>query len=95
MTTVRTVVCALLAGDWWVTGGVLKIVRRIWEVAMAGLPVISRQRGTFSTLLQQSGFHWWRSGNIIRMQNVSEYMLVLALCLVCRFRHSPELSSAE
>jgi len=29
-----------------------------------------------------AGFHWWRSGNITQMQNVSEYMLVLALCLV-------------
>ena len=29
-----------------------------------------------------AGFHWWRSGNIKRTQNVSEYMLVLALCLV-------------
>jgi len=32
-----------------------------------------------------AGFHWWRSGNIMRAQNVSEYMLVLyvlALCLV-------------
>jgi len=29
-----------------------------------------------------AGFHWWRSGNITRMQNVSEYMLVLAVCLV-------------
>jgi len=28
------------------------------------------------------GFHWWRSGNKKRTQNVSEYMLVLALCLV-------------
>jgi len=28
------------------------------------------------------GFHWWRSGNITQMQNVSEYILVLALCLV-------------
>jgi len=28
------------------------------------------------------GFHWWHSGNIMRMQNVSEYMLVLALCLI-------------
>jgi len=27
-------------------------------------------------------FHRWRSGNITRTQNVSEYMLVLALCLV-------------
>jgi len=29
-----------------------------------------------------AGFHWWRSGNITRTQNVSKYMLVLALCLV-------------
>ena len=29
-----------------------------------------------------AGFQWWCSGNITRMQNVSEYMLVLALCLV-------------
>ena len=29
-----------------------------------------------------AGFHCWRSGNKKRTQNVSEYMLVLALCLV-------------
>jgi len=29
-----------------------------------------------------AGFHWWRSGNKKRTQNVSHYMLVLALCLV-------------
>jgi len=29
-----------------------------------------------------AGFHWWRSGNKKRTQNVTEYMLVLALCLV-------------
>jgi len=29
-----------------------------------------------------AGFYWGRSGNITRTQNVSEYMLVLALCLV-------------
>ena len=29
-----------------------------------------------------TGFHWWRSGNITRTQNVCEYMLVLAVCLV-------------
>jgi len=33
-----------------------------------------------------AGFHWWRSGNITRTQNVSEYMLVLALCLVFKRR---------
>ena len=29
-----------------------------------------------------AGSQWWRSGDIRRTQNVSEYMLVLALCLV-------------
>jgi len=29
-----------------------------------------------------AGFQWWSSGDIRRTQNVSEYMLVLALCLV-------------
>jgi len=29
-----------------------------------------------------AGFQWWRSGDITRTQNVSEYMPVLALCLV-------------
>jgi len=30
-----------------------------------------------------AGFHWWRFSNKNkRTQNVSEYMLVLALCLV-------------
>jgi len=30
---------------WRVTGDVLKIARRIWEVAVVGLPVTSRRRG--------------------------------------------------
>ena len=30
---------ALLAGDWWVTGGIIKIARQIWKVGVAGLPV--------------------------------------------------------
>ena len=29
-----------------------------------------------------TGFHWWRSGDITRTQNVSEYMLALAVYLV-------------
>jgi len=76
---------ALLASDRRVTGGVLKIVRRIWEVDMAGWPVTGRQRGSVLNITAAAwtaGFQWWRSGNTMRTQNVSEYMLVLALCLV-------------
>jgi len=29
-----------------------------------------------------AGFQWWCSGDITRTQNVSEYMLILAVCLV-------------
>jgi len=76
----------LLAGDLRVTGGVLKIARRIWEVGVACWPVTGRRRGggvfNITAAAWTAGFHWWRSGNIMRTQNVSEYMLVLALCLV-------------
>jgi len=48
-------VSALLAGDWRVTGGVLKIARRIWEVGVAGWSVTGRRRGAFSTLLWPPG----------------------------------------
>jgi len=44
---------ALLAGDWRVTGSVLKIARRIWEVGMAGWPVTGRRRGAFSALVRR------------------------------------------
>jgi len=75
---------ALLAGDWWVTGGVLKIVRRIWEAGVAGWLATGRRRDLSQHYCGglHCGFHWWRFGNITRMQNVSEYMLVLAVCLV-------------
>jgi len=43
----------LLAGDRRVTGGILKIARRIWEAGVAGWPVTGRRRGAFSTLLRR------------------------------------------
>jgi len=39
----RRSVRALLAGDWRVTGAVLKIARRIWEVGVASWPVTGRR----------------------------------------------------
>jgi len=45
------IVRALLGGDWWVTGGVLKIARRIWDVGVDGWPVTDRRGGAFSALL--------------------------------------------
>ena len=53
---------------------------------MAGSPVIGRRRVggvlNITAATWTAGFQWWRSGDITRTQNVSEYMLVLALCLV-------------
>jgi len=37
---------------------------------------------SFTAAAWTVGFQWWRSGDVTRTQNVSEYMLVLALCLV-------------
>jgi len=86
----RRGVRALLASDWRVTGSVLKIARCIWEVAVAGLPVTCRRRGAFSTLLRRPGLRlplmafWQHNAN----ENVSEYMLVLALYLVDIFNRT-------
>jgi len=71
----------LLASDWRVTG-VVKIVRRIWEVGVAGSPVIGRRWGValnITVAVWTAGFHWWRSGNKKRKQSVSEYMLCYSL----------------
>jgi len=74
---------ALLAGDWRVTGGILKIAYmgsgRGW---LAGDWPSTGDVLNITAAAWTAGFHWWRSGNIMRMQNVSKYMLVLTLCLV-------------
>jgi len=60
-------------------------VRCIWEVGVAGSPVIGRRQGAFSTLLRRPGLRAFTGGILAtkkRTQNVNEYMLVLALCLV-------------
>jgi len=53
---------------------------------VAGWPVTGRRRGggvaNITAAAWTAGFQWWRSGDITRTQNVSEYMLVLDLCLV-------------
>ena len=69
--------------------GILKIVRRIWEAGVARWPVTEHRRGggvlSITAAAWTAGFHWWRSGNITRTQNVSKYVLVLALCLIYYF----------
>jgi len=72
----------LLVADWRVTGAFSKLCGWLagdWP-STGGILNITAAAWT-------AGFHWWRSGNITRMQNVSQYMLVLALCLVtvCEF----------
>jgi len=62
----------------------VKIARRISQVCMAGWPVTGHRWGVLNitAVAWTAGFQWGRSGDITRTQNVSEYMLVLALCLV-------------
>jgi len=45
----------LPAADWRVTEDVLKIARCIWEVGVAGSPVIGRRRGALLTLMWRPG----------------------------------------
>jgi len=48
-----------------VTGGVLKIARRVWEVGVAGWPMLAVDGGVLNITAAAwtAGFHWWRSGN--------------------------------
>jgi len=68
----------LLAADWRVTGGILKIACRIWEVGMAGSPVIGRRRGAFSTLLCRSGLQASSDGVLATK---SERKMLASTCL--------------
>jgi len=82
---------ALLAGDRRVMGGVLKICSpymgsgRGW---LAGNWLSTGGVLNITAAAWTAGFQRWRSGDITRTQNVSEYTLVLALCLV-RICESP------
>jgi len=69
---------ALLAGDWRVTGVVLKIARRIWEVGVAGSPVIGGRRGVFSTLLWRPGLRASTDGVLATK---SERKMLASTCL--------------
>jgi len=67
---------ALLAGDQRVTGGILKIVRRIMGSGRGWLAGDLPSTGgdlNITAAAWTAGFQWWRSGNITRTQNVSEY----------------------
>jgi len=87
---VRTLggVCACcwlpVAGDWWVTGAFSKLcaVHGKWAWLAGRWLAVDGGVLNVTAAACTAGFHWWRSGNIMRTQNVSEYMLVLALCVV-------------
>jgi len=77
---------ALLAADWRVTGERSQNCApymgsgRDW---LAGdWPSMGGDVLNITAAAWTAGFLRWRSGNKKRTQNVSEYMLVLALCLV-------------
>jgi len=66
------------------TGGAPKTTCRIREAGAGHGRRPAAEGGVLNitAAVWTAGFHWWHSGNKKRTQNVSEYMLVLALCLV-------------
>jgi len=68
----------LLAADWRVTGGVLKIARRIWEVGVVGSPVTGRRQRAFSTLLLRPGL---RASSDGALATKSERKMLASTCL--------------
>jgi len=73
---------ALMAGDRRVTGGVLKIACPYMGSGRGWLAGNWPSTGGILNITAPAwtaGFQWWRSGDIRRTQNVSEYMLVLAM----------------
>jgi len=68
----------LLTADWRVAGGVLKIARRIWEVGLAGSPVIDHRRGAFSTLQRLPGL---RASSDGILATKSERKMLASRCL--------------
>ena len=69
-----------------------KTARRIREAGAAGPPPTGAVLN-INAAVWNAGFHWWRSGNKKRTQNVSEYMLVLALCLVYNVCNMEKISN--
>ena len=70
---------ARAAGRWLTgDGGVLKIARRIWEVGVAGSPVIGCRRGAFSTLLRRPGL---RASSDGVLATKSECKMLASTCL--------------
>ena len=78
--------CMLLAGDLRVTGRHSQNCTAYMGSGRGWLagdwPSMGGGVLNITVAASTVGFHWWRSGNITRTQNVSECMLVLALCLV-------------
>ena len=60
------------------SGCVLKIARRTWEVGVAGSPVIGRRRGAFSTLLRRPGL---RASSDGVLATKSERKMLASTCL--------------
>ena len=60
------------------TGGVLRLARRIWELDVAGSPVIGHRRGAFSTLLRRPGLRA-STGGVLATN--SERKMLASTCL--------------
>jgi len=78
---------ALLAGDWRVTAAFSKLRAVYGKWAWLARRRLAVDGGVLNITAAAwtTGFHWGSSGDITRTQNVSECMLVLAVCLVYLF----------
>jgi len=69
--------CWLVTGGWWGHSQNCAAYMGSGRGWLAGdWPLMGGVLNT-TALAWTAGFHWWRSGNITRTQNVSEYILVL------------------
>jgi len=72
-----------------------RTARHIWEVGVAGSPVIGRRRGVFSTLLRQSGLRATTGGVLATkseckmLASTCLYSLYAWFSLLCRFVRRP------
>ena len=64
---------------WRVTGCVLKIACRIWEVGVAGSPVIGPRRGAFWTLLRRRGLRA-STGGVMATKRERKMLASTCLC---------------
>jgi len=78
-----------LAGDWRLMAAFSKLRAVYGKWAWLAGQWLAVDGGVLNITVAAwtASFHWWRSGNITRTQNVSQYMLVCLVCWFWRYVH--------